>query len=249
MRTINFISNHRRRKILALETLKVYAPLAERIGMQELKSELQDICFNILNPDIRRLIIQLIEYEQDKLILQIIDELRKILKLWGVRAKVFGRQKTPYSTWMKMQQKNVTVEQLSDLLAFRIIVDNIENCYKTLYIIHANYKVMHDTFQDFIIAPKDNGYQSIHTVVIGPSLRRVEIQIRTYKMHNIAELGLAAHWRYKQRYDNNLGIKQYIWFKKLLSVLERTNIMQLPLNLCNIIKYFTFIRKENIYFY
>ncbi len=226
MRTINFINNPEKKKRIALETLEIYAPLAERIGMQQIKTELQDICFGILNPDIRDSIVQRfksIESGQDKLIPQIIDELQKTLEDQGLKAEVSGRRKTPYSTWMKMKQKNISIEQLSDIIAFRIIVDNVENCYRALGIIHTTYKMVPDTFQDFISTPKNNGYQSLHTVVIGPLLQKVEIQIRTHKMHDIAELGVAAHWRYKQGHNDSLDTKQYVWIRELLSILEQNN--------------------------
>jgi len=226
MRTINFINNPEKKKLIALETLEIYAPLAERIGMQQIKTELQDICFGILNPDIRDSIVQRfksIESGQDKLIPQIIDELQKTLEDQGLKAEVSGRRKTPYSTWMKMKQKNISIEQLSDIIAFRIIVDNVENCYRALGIIHTTYKMVPDTFQDFISTPKNNGYQSLHTVVIGPLLQKVEIQIRTHKMHDIAELGVAAHWRYKQGHNDSLDTKQYVWIRELLSILEQNN--------------------------
>lgn len=228
MRTIDFINNREKKKRIALETLELYAPLAERIGMQQIKTELQDICFGILNPDIRESIVlrfKTIEREsgQDKLIPQIIDELQKTLGGQGLKAEVSGRRKTPYSTWMKMKQKNISIDQLSDIIAFRILVDNVENCYRALGIIHTSYKMVPDTFQDFISTPKNNGYQSLHTVIIGPLLQKVEIQIRTYKMHDIAELGVAAHWRYKQGQDESVDTTQYVWIRELLSILEQNN--------------------------
>lgn len=228
MRTIDFISNREKKKRIALETLELYAPLAERIGMQQIKTELQDICFGILNPDIRESIVlrfKTIEREsgQDKLIPQIIDELQKTLEGQGLKAEVSGRRKTPYSTWMKMKQKNISIDQLSDIIAFRILVDKVENCYRALGIIHTSYKMVPDTFQDFISTPKNNGYQSLHTVIIGPLLQKVEIQIRTYKMHDIAELGVAAHWRYKQGQDESVDTTQYVWIRELLSILEQNN--------------------------
>ena len=228
MRTIDFINNREKKKKIALETLELYAPLAERIGMQQIKTELQDICFGILNPDIRESIVlrfKTIEREsgQDKLIPQIIDELQKTLGGQGLKAEVSGRRKTPYSTWMKMKQKNISIDQLSDIIACRILVDNVENCYRALGIIHTSYKMVPDTFQDFISTPKNNGYQSLHTVIIGPLLQKVEIQIRTYKMHDIAELGVAAHWRYKQGQDESVDTTQYVWIRELLSILEQNN--------------------------
>ena len=226
MRTINFITNEEKKKRIALETIEIYAPLAERIGVQQIKTELQDICFEVLNPDIRQSIIhrfESIEAGQDKFIPQIIDEIKKTIENQGLKADVSGRRKTAYSTWMKMKQKNVSIEQLSDIIAFRVVVDNVENCYRALGIIHSAYKMVPDNFQDFISTPKNNGYQSLHTVVIGPLRQKIEVQIRTSKMHDIAELGVAAHWRYKQGHDDALDSKKYTWIRELLSILDQNN--------------------------
>lgn len=224
MRTINFIANEEKRKRIALETIEIYAPLAERIGIQRIKEELQDICFEVLNPDIRKSIIhrfESIENGQDQLIPQIIDAIKAILEKNGLKADVSGRRKTPYSTWMKMQQKNVSIEQLSDIVAFRILVDKVEDCYRALGIIHETYKMVPGNFQDFISTPKNNGYKSLHTVIIGPLRQKIEIQIRTYQMHDIAEFGVAAHWRYKQDYNNIADSQKYTWIRELLSILDQ----------------------------
>ena len=226
MRTINFITKKEKRKRIALETIEIYAPLAERIGVQRIKEELQDICFQVLNPDIRQSIIQRfksIEAGQDKLIPQIIAEIRTTLEIQGLKVTVSGRRKTAYSTWMKMQQKNISIDQLSDLIAFRVVVDKKEICYRALGIIHSEYKMVPNNFQDFISTPKNNGYQSLHTVVIGPLRQKIEIQIRTYKMHDIAELGVAAHWRYKQAHDDISDSKNYTWIRELLSILDQSD--------------------------
>lgn len=226
MRTINFITNEEKKKRIALETIEIYAPLAERIGVQQIKTELQDICFEVLNPDIRQSIIhrfESIEAGQEKFIPQIIDEIKKTIENQGLKADVSGRRKTAYSTWMKMKQKNVSIEQLSDIIAFRVVVDNVENCYRALGIIHSAYKMVPDNFQDFISTPKNNGYQSLHTVVIGPLRQKIEVQIRTSKMHDIAELGVAAHWRYKQGHDDAMDSKKYTWIRELLSILDQNN--------------------------
>ncbi len=226
MRTIDFIKNPNKRQRIALETIEIYAPLAERIGIQKIKTELQDICFRVLHPEIRKSITQrfeTIEASKDKFIEKIIDEISQTLKKQKLDASVFGRKKTPYSTWMKIKQKNIGIDQLSDIIAFRIIVNNIEDCYKALGIIHSNYKMVPDNFQDFISTPKNNGYQSIHTIVIGPLQQKIEIQIRTQKMHDIAELGVAAHWRYKQGYSENIENVRYEWIRELLSILEQNS--------------------------
>jgi guanosine-3',5'-bis(diphosphate) 3'-pyrophosphohydrolase len=226
MRTIDFIKNLDKKKRIALETLEIYAPLAERIGVQQVKIELQDICFRVLHPDIRQSIIQrfeTIETGKDKFIQQIIDEMQKTLDSQDLKAEIFGRRKTPYSTWMKMRQKNVGIDQLSDIVAFRVVVDTLPNCYRALGIIHGAYKMVPDNFQDFISTPKNNNYQSLHTVVIGPLQQKIEIQIRTKKMHDIAELGVAAHWRYKQGHDDNTDGSKYTWIRELLSILEQNS--------------------------
>lgn len=226
MRTIDFVKNPEKRKRIAVETIEIYAPLSERIGIQQLKVELQDICFRILYPDIRQSIIrrfEAIEAGQDKLIPQIIRELEETLSDRNMEASVSGRRKTPYSTWMKMKQKNITIDQLFDIIAFRIIVKDVEDCYRALGIIHTKYKMIPNNFQDFISMPKNNGYQSLHTVVIGPSQKKIEIQIRTQEMHDIAELGVAAHWRYKQGHADVIDGNKYSWIRDLLALLEQNS--------------------------
>jgi len=226
MRTIDYISKPEKRKRIALETMEIYAPLAERIGIHQIKVELQDICFRVLHPEIRESIINRfnsIESDKGNYVKQIIQEIKKTIKNGGVKAEVYGRRKTPYSTWMKMKQKNVGIDQLYDIIAFRIIVQDIESCYKALGIIHGAYKMVPDNFQDFISIPKGNGYQSLHTVVIGPLMQKIEVQIRTQEMHDIAELGVAAHWRYKQGHKDSADGSKYTWIRELLSILEQNS--------------------------
>jgi len=222
MRTIDFITSSAKRQRIALETMEIYAPLAERIGMHQYKTELQDISFKILYPRIRESILERlneIAENGQELIEQIIYEIENHLLVNGIQAKVSGRQKTPYSIWMKMNQKNVSFDQLSDIIAFRVVVKNLSECYQSLGIIHSNYKMVPENFQDFISTPKNNGYQSIHTVVIGPLQQRIEVQIRTEEMHEVAELGVAAHWSYKQKYNAPDG-KQFRWIRELLQILD-----------------------------
>ncbi|MES2215080.1 MAG: bifunctional (p)ppGpp synthetase/guanosine-3',5'-bis(diphosphate) 3'-pyrophosphohydrolase [Pseudomonadota bacterium] len=225
MRTINFVKSHEKRMRIALETMEIYSPLAERIGIQQIKLELQDLAFNILHPEIRESIVsrlQRLADDGEKLVNQIVSEITKTLKASNINAKVSGRQKTPYSIWMKMKQKNVSFEQLSDIIAFRVVVPTLPECYTVLGAVHAAYKMVPESFQDFISTPKNNDYQSLHTVVVGPMKQRIEVQIRTEEMHEIAELGVAAHWRYKQKYQNQDG-KQYRWIRELLGILEHSN--------------------------
>ena len=224
MRTIDFIKNTEKRQRIALETMEIYAPLAERIGVQKIKSELQDICFRVLHPEARESILSRfagIESDKENFVEQIVSEIKQTLSSAGLEAEVFGRKKTPYSTWMKMKQKDVGIDQLSDIVAFRVIVDSIEDCYRALGIIHSAYKMVPDNFQDFISTPKNNGYQSLHTVLIGPLMQKIEVQIRNKNMHDIAELGVAAHWRYKQKHLDHADGKKYTWIRELLSILDQ----------------------------
>ncbi|NDB81928.1 MAG: bifunctional (p)ppGpp synthetase/guanosine-3',5'-bis(diphosphate) 3'-pyrophosphohydrolase [Alphaproteobacteria bacterium] len=227
MRTIHSLQKETKRQKIALETMEIYAPLAERIGMHNFKTELQDTAFEVLYPNVRESILgRLNEIAQDgaALINKIILQLRNLLEESGIEVEVMGRQKTPYSIWMKMNQKNVGFDQLSDIIAFRVVVKTLQDCYTTLGIIHSKYKMVPENFQDFISTPKNNGYQSIHTIVIGPFQQRIEIQIRTHEMHQIAELGVAAHWKYKQQYSSAAPEgKQFRWMRELLSILEQTS--------------------------
>ncbi len=223
MRTIHFLTKEAKKQRIALETMEIYAPLAERMGMHNFKTELQDIAFEVLYPNVRESILcRLNEIAHDgaTLIDKIIQELQDHLKSENIEATVMGRQKTPYSIWMKMNQKNVSFDQLSDIIAFRIIVQKPQDCYLALGVIHGKYKMVPENFQDFISTPKHNAYQSIHTLVIGPLQQRIEVQIRTNEMHEIAEFGVAAHWRYKQKYLDHCG-KQFRWIRELLSVLDQ----------------------------
>ena len=224
MRTIDFISKPEKRERIAIETMEIYAPLAERIGVQQIKGELQDICFRVLHPEVRESILtrfESIESGKENFVDQIVQHIKNTLSTNGMEADVSGRRKTPYSTWMKMKQKDVGIDQLSDIVAFRVIVDSVEDCYRALGIIHGAYKMVPDNFQDFISTPKNNRYQSLHTVVIGPLMQKIEIQIRTQEMHEVAELGVAAHWRYKQGHIDHADGKKYAWIRELLSILDK----------------------------
>jgi guanosine-3',5'-bis(diphosphate) 3'-pyrophosphohydrolase len=221
MRTLHYIKNEEKRKRIALETSEIYAPLSERIGMHEVKDELQDIAFGILHPDARDSIVQRLTQLREQngdLTTPVIDELHEVLSENGLAAIVAGREKTPCSIWGKMKKKNITFEQISDIVAFRIIVDTVQQCYRALGILHSTYPVIAQRFKDYISTPKENGYQSLHTAVIGPNQQRVEVQIRTKEMDEIVEMGVAAHWQYKQgtAHDGH----QYRWLRDLLDILE-----------------------------
>ncbi len=230
MQTLHFIKKPEKRKRIATETMEIFSPLAERIGMQEMKNELDDLSFSEINEEARSSILKRLDYLRDEgetLVPLIINELRQTLKDNGVVADVSGREKTPYSIWRKMQKKDVPFEAMSDIMAFRIAVDDSDECYKALGVIHNAYRVVPGRFKDYISVPKPNGYQSLHTGVIGPEKHRIEIQIRTRSMHEIAENGVAAHWQYKQAGDKNSDVsgkptdgKQYRWLRELLEILE-----------------------------
>ena len=225
MRTLQFIKSTLKRQRIARETMDIYAPLAERLGMHDTKDELEDLAFAELNPDARNSIIQRLTFlrEQGSVrITQIIEELKTTLRQSGIKATIVGREKRPFSIWRKMQQNNIPFEQMSDIMAFRVILDFEDDCYQALGVFHQKYPVIPGQFDDYISTPKPNGYQSIHTAVIGPAQFRIEIQIRTREMHEIAEHGVAAHWMYKQDVDKTDG-RQFRWLQGLLEILEQAN--------------------------
>ena len=229
MRTLHYISKPEKRRRIALETMEIYAPLAERIGMQEIKMELEDMAFTELHGDARASIIARLNFLREQggdLIGRILEELRSTLEEAGIQATVSGREKTPYSIWLKMQRKNVGFEQLSDIMAFRVAVPNIEDCYRALGVIHSKYPMVPNRFKDYISTPKPNGYRSLHTGVFGPERHRIEVQIRTYEMHEVSELGVAAHWKYKSSGNSNQKVtdgRQYRWLRELLDILEHAS--------------------------
>ncbi|UTW53438.1 bifunctional (p)ppGpp synthetase/guanosine-3',5'-bis(diphosphate) 3'-pyrophosphohydrolase [bacterium SCSIO 12827] len=225
MRTLHYIKSDEKRRRIAMETMDIYAPLAERIGMQEIKTELEDLAFAEINPEARRAVVKRLDTLREQggeLVPKIIGELSETLSENGIEAEVNGREKSPYSIWRKMQKHDVGFEQLSDIMAFRITVNSIEDCYKALGVAHNAYRVVPGRFKDYISMPKPNGYQSLHTGVFGPHQQRIELQIRTRVMHDVAELGVAAHWNYKQGGPAKDGT-QYRWLRELLDILEHAS--------------------------
>jgi GTP diphosphokinase / guanosine-3',5'-bis(diphosphate) 3'-diphosphatase len=226
MQTLRFIRSDERRRRIARETMDIYAPLAERLGMHRMKDQLEDLAFAELHPDARGSIFARLDFLRDKgatIVPCILSELEAKLAQGGLaRAAVSGREKSPYSIWRKMQHKNVTFEQLADVMAFRVLVGDIADCYHALGIIHSSYHVVPGRFKDYISTPKPNNYRSLHTGVIGPEQQRIEVQIRTREMHEIAELGVAAHWTYKQGAGTTEG-PQYRWLRELLEILEHAS--------------------------
>ncbi|MEM1400041.1 MAG: bifunctional (p)ppGpp synthetase/guanosine-3',5'-bis(diphosphate) 3'-pyrophosphohydrolase, partial [Pseudomonadota bacterium] len=222
MRTLSAIKKEERRTRIALETLDIYAPLAERIGMISIKDELEDLAFLHLNPDARASIVARLEQlraEAGVNTEQISEDLQDCLAKGGVEAQVLFREKRPYSIWRKMVSKDQRFEQLSDITAFRIIVGSQADCYQALGVLHDRYASLPDRFKDYISTPKPNGYQSIHNGIIGPSQSPIEVQIRTGDMHKVAEYGVAAHWAYKQGQPAQDG-PEYQWLRELLDILE-----------------------------
>jgi len=222
MRTLRHIGDPEKRKHIARETMEIYAPLAERVGMHDMKDELEDLAFAEFNPDARESILARLGFLRargEDLIVRIIDELKRIQSKGGLKAEVSGREKSPYSVWRKMQRNHVGFEQLSDIMAFRVVVATVAECYQALGIIHSHYPMVPGRFKDYISTPKPNGYCSIHTGVIGPERHRIEIQIRTTEMHEIADRGVATHWVYKQGRARTEG-PQYRWLRELLDILE-----------------------------
>jgi RelA/SpoT family (p)ppGpp synthetase len=201
MRTLHHIKSEDKRRRIARETMEIYAPLAERIGMYEMMTEMQTLAFRELEPDafasITRRLKQLHEQGGD-LVSRIGLGLQLHLADNGLEAEVTGREKHPFSIWRKMAERHISFEQLSDVMAFRVIVDSQEDCYRALGLIHQRWPMVPGRFKDYISTPKRNGYRSLHTSVIHDSKMRIEIQIRTREMHDQAERGLAAHWAYKE---------------------------------------------------
>ena len=225
MRTLHFIKSDDKRRRIARETMDIYVPLAERIGMHRMKDELEDLAFQELHPDARASITARLGFLREQggdLVSRIVAEMTATLQEGGLVATISGREKSPYSIWRKMQRKNVSFEQLADVMAFRVLVDGVGDCYQALGIIHSAYPVVPGRFKDYISTPKPNNYRSLHTSVIGPERQRIEVQIRTRNMHEVAELGVAAHWIYKQQIGRVDG-RQYRWLRELLEILEQAS--------------------------
>ncbi len=228
MRTLGFVAKAEKRLRVAHETMEIYVPLAERIGMQSLKDELEDLAFREISPAARDSVMERLRYLRHKgegAMPRVIERLRATLAQAGLAAEVMGREKRPYSIWCKMQRKNVTFEQLSDIVAFRIVPETVADCYRVLGVIHGAWPMVPGRFKDYISTPKPNGYRSLHTTVHGPEHQRLEIQIRTRAMQDIADYGVAAHWNYRlggPPASQSEG-RQYRWVRELLEILEHAS--------------------------
>jgi guanosine-3',5'-bis(diphosphate) 3'-pyrophosphohydrolase len=202
MRTLNFIPKPAKRERIARETLDIYAPLARNIGCHRICTELEELAFEHLNPVARNAIMRRLEamrLDQGRAVEHVSGEIMKLLEAENIPARVFGREKHPFSIWRKLQRKSIGFSQMSDIYAFRVIVDSEADCYAALGLIHRNWPCIPERFKDFISTPKRNNYRSLHTTVVGPKGMRIEMQIRTEVMDRVAEDGVAAHWRYKNK--------------------------------------------------
>ena len=200
MRTLHFIAKPAKRERIARETLDIYAPLARNIGCHRICTELEELAFEHLNPVARNAILRRLEAmraDQGRAVEHVSGEITRLLEADSIPARVFGREKHPFSIWRKLQRKSIGFSQMSDIYAFRVIVDTEEDCYRALGLIHRHWPCVPERFKDFISTPKRNNYRSLHTTVIGPKGMRIEMQIRTEVMDRVAEDGVAAHWRYK----------------------------------------------------
>ena len=221
MRTLNFMTEDKQKKI-AQETLDIFAPLANRLGIYKIKAELEDLSLRYLEPDKYYEIAQLVaqtKADRDETVNMLIDKISKDVKKNGINAQITGRAKHYYSIYAKMKRQNITFNDLYDITAVRVIVDSVRECYEVLGLIHSQFKPIPGRFKDYIAMPKGNMYQSLHTSVIGPRSKPLEVQIRTWEMHQVAEYGVAAHWRYKekgsQKADNASDLK-FSWMHKMV---------------------------------
>ncbi|RDJ23520.1 bifunctional (p)ppGpp synthetase/guanosine-3',5'-bis(diphosphate) 3'-pyrophosphohydrolase [Bosea caraganae] len=226
MRTLHFVAPEKRLRI-AEETAEIYAPLAGRMGMQELREELEELAFRHIKPEAHETITRRLEEvtEREGSVISAIElDLKEKLAARGIQADVSGRRKRPYSIWRKMERKSVSFEQLSDIFGFRVIVDTLEDCYRVLGIVHTTWPMVPGRYKDYISTPKQNDYRSIHTTVVGPGHSRVELQIRTDRMDRIAEYGIAAHAHYKDGRTTELTqfadeSRAYQWLRRTVDLL------------------------------
>jgi len=225
MRTIKFVKDTDKQIRKAKETMEIYAPLTDRMGMNRIRDELEDLSFQVLNNDARELIKKrLDEIKEDRTssFKTISFKFSDLLNQNNLNAQIIGREKTPFSIWRKVQKKRVSLERITDIMGFRIILDSVEDCYKALGVFHNKWNCIPGRFKDYISSPKINNYQSLHTAIIGPNKRPIEIQIRTMSMHEFAERGIASHWKYKSSEKfNSLTWKEYDWLKDLVEIIDR----------------------------
>ncbi|MBB5142938.1 RelA/SpoT family protein [Desulfovibrio intestinalis] len=218
MRTLDFQKAHKQKRI-AQETMDIYAPLANRLGLYILKRDLEDLSFKYLRPDIFNQIDHWLDKHQvveKQIIAKVVELIQDLLASNGIEGQVYGRIKHKHSIYKKMQSQSLTLDEMHDIMAFRVLVKDIKDCYAALGLVHSQWRPVHGRFKDYISMPKTNGYQSLHTTVIGPEGERIEIQIRTEDMHRQAEHGVAAHWLYKEKGRvNSKDLEQFGWLREI----------------------------------
>lgn len=224
MRTLHFIKKEDKRRRIARETMDIYAPLAERVGMYEYMREMQLLAFEQLEPEAYATItgrLAQIRSEEGGQVDAIALSIKQVLAEAGLNVEVSGREKHPYSIWRKMAERHVNFEQITDIMAFRVLTDSVDDCYRALGVLHQAWQMIPGRFKDYISTPKSNGYQSLHTALIFQRSMRMEVQIRTQDMHRLNEFGLAAHWAYKQggvRPDGQVG-----WLRDLIEIVDASH--------------------------
>jgi len=225
MRTIDAIVKLEKRERISRETMEIYAPLADRMGMHKIRDELEDLSFKVLNNKARELIKKRLDEIKDNKVHSfnsISFQFSSLLSEHNINAEIIGREKTPFSIWRKVQKKRTSLEQITDIIGFRVILDNVEDCYKAFGIFHNEWNCIPGKFKDYISSPKINKYQSLHTSIIGPNRRPIEIQLRTMQMHEFAERGIASHWKYKSSEKfNSLTWKEYDWLADLVEIIDK----------------------------
>lgn len=218
MRTLDFQKTHKQKRI-ARETMDIYAPLANRLGLYRLKRDLEDLSFKYLRPDVFNQIEHWLDKHQvveKQIIGKVVGLIEDLLASNGIKGQVYGRIKHKYSIYKKMQSQSLSLDEMHDIMAFRVLVKDIRDCYAVLGLVHSQWRPVHGRFKDYISMPKANGYQSLHTTVIGPEGERIEIQIRTEEMHRQAEHGVAAHWLYKEKGRvNSKDLEQFSWLREI----------------------------------
>ena len=223
MRTLHYIKSEDKRRRIARETMEIYAPLAERVGMYEYMREMQLLAFEQVEPEVYATItgrLAQIRSSEGGQVDAIALSIKQALAEAGLRVEVSGREKHPYSIWKKMAERHVTFEQITDIMAFRVLTDNVEDCYKALGVLHTTWQMIPGRFKDYISTPKSNGYRSLHTSLIFENSMRMEVQVRTQEMHTTNEFGLAAHWAYKQggTPDGQVG-----WLRDLIEIVDASH--------------------------
>ena len=225
MRTLKAIDKIEKRQRIAKETMEIYSPLADRMGMNRIRDELEDLSFEVLNPEARKLIKDRLNQIKDSNLVNynnVLSEFENLLNENNLKFKIFSREKTPFSIWRKIQKKRTSLEQITDIIGFRIILDDVENCYRCLGALHSKWNCIPGKFKDYISSPKINNYKSIHTAIIGPNQRPIEIQLRTSQMHEFAQRGIASHWKYKSSEKfNSLTWKEYDWLADLVEIIDK----------------------------